>query len=30
MSVYLRDIPLDEALSRLWEELTQHGWAGLL
>ena len=30
MSVYLKDIPLDEALARLWEELTRHGWAGLL
>ncbi|MFN3307591.1 MAG: molybdopterin biosynthesis protein [Anaerolineales bacterium] len=30
MSVYLHDIPLDEAQAKLWEELKQHGWEGLL
>ncbi len=30
MSVYLHDIPLDEAQAKLWEELTKHGWGGLL
>lgn len=30
MGVYLHDIPLDEAQAKLWEELRQHGWGGLL
>ncbi|GAB4483527.1 MAG: molybdopterin biosynthesis protein [Anaerolineales bacterium] len=30
MTVYLQDIPLDEALARLWRELSQYGWEGLL
>ncbi|PWH14669.1 MAG: molybdopterin biosynthesis protein [Anaerolineae bacterium] len=30
MSVYLKDIPLDEAQEKLWQELTQHGWGAVL
>ncbi len=30
MSVYLHDIPLDQAQAKLWEELNRHGWGGLL
>ncbi|MCS6906892.1 MAG: molybdopterin biosynthesis protein [Anaerolineales bacterium] len=30
MSVYLQDIPLDEAQAKLWEELSRYGWEGLL